>query len=85
MKNIVSQKRFNNKGINYLIKIHSLRLGECKEFTIFDAWFGLNVESIARAPKARAKFGDVFGTNLFMNALFIDTAITITRSGTYTP
>ena len=62
MKNIVSQKRFNNKGINYLIKIHSLRLGECeyKEFTIFDAWFGLNVESITRAPKARAKFWGCF-------------------------
>ena len=62
MKNIVSQKRFNNKGINYLIKIHSLRLGECeyKEFTIFDAWFGLNVESITRAPRARAKFWGCF-------------------------
>ena len=30
-------------------------------------------------------FEDVFDTNMLMNALFIDTAITIPRNGTYTP
>ena len=64
-----------------------MRFGEreYKGIYIFHAWFGLNVESITRAPKARAKFWGCFWYKLDMNALFIDTAITLTRSGTYTP
>ena len=45
----------------------------------------LMLKAFLKRRRRQRNFDDNFGTNLPTNAIFIGTAITITRFGTYTP